>query len=70
MIADGNGVGSNYAIRLFRGQSKGGYGDEHVLPYEMMPHAALVKTYNINAQTPDPQGPQRLSMRALRQKPV
>ena len=50
MIADGNGVGSNYAIRLFRGQSTGGYGDEHVLPYEMMPHVALVKTYNVNAQ--------------------
>ncbi len=54
MIADGNGVGTNYATRLFDGQQKGMLGEENVLPYETTEfHSALVKTYNINAQTPD-----------------
>jgi len=51
--ADGNGVGTNYAIRLFAGQQAGGLGDDHVLPYETFPHMALVKTYTVNGQTPD-----------------
>ena len=54
MIADGNGVGTNYATRLYVGQQKGKLGEEEVLPYETPDyHSALVKTYNINAQTPD-----------------
>ncbi len=56
MISDGNGVGTNYATRLFQGQKNGGYGDEHVLPQEAFPYLALVKTYNTNAQTPDSAG--------------
>ena len=32
MIADGNGVGTNYATRLFHGQQNGNYGDENILP--------------------------------------
>lgn len=52
-IADGNGVGTNYATRLFQGQQMGMLGEENVLPYETFPYLALVKTYNINAQTPD-----------------
>ena len=54
LIADGNGVGTNYAVRLFDGQKKGLLGEENVLPYETTDwYSALVKTYNINAQTPD-----------------
>ncbi|WP_172300280.1 alkaline phosphatase [Pseudoruegeria sp. HB172150] len=54
MIADGNGVGTNYATRLFMGQQEGGLGEDYVLPYEQPGfYSALVKTYNINAQTPD-----------------
>ncbi|QDY71700.1 alkaline phosphatase [Qingshengfaniella alkalisoli] len=53
LVADGNGVGTNYVTRLFAGQQEGGMGDDHVLPYETFPNLALVKTYNINAQTPD-----------------
>ena len=53
LVADGNGVGTNYATRLFAGQQQGLLGEEHVLPYEAFPYLALVKTYNINAQTPD-----------------
>ena len=56
MIADGNGVGTNYATRLFMGQQEGGYGDDYVLPYETFPHLALSKVYNVNAQTPDSAG--------------
>lgn len=53
-VADGNGVGTNYALRLFDGQQKGMLGEENVLPYETTDwYSALVKTYNINAQTPD-----------------
>ncbi|WP_116085021.1 alkaline phosphatase [Tropicimonas sp. IMCC34011] len=52
-VADGNGVGTNYATRIFAGQAEGKLGEEHVLPYETYPNLALAKTYNINAQTPD-----------------
>lgn len=52
-VADGMGVGTNYAIRLFAGQLEGKLGEEHVLPYEAYPYTSLLKTYNINAQTPD-----------------
>ena len=55
-VADGNGVGTNYATRLYAGQKAGGYGDDFVLPKESLPHIALVKTYNTNAQTPDSAG--------------
>ena len=53
LVADGNGVGTNYATRIFQGQQNGGFGDEHVQPHEAFPYLALVKTYNLNAQTPD-----------------
>lgn len=51
--ADGNGVGSNYAIRLYSGQLAGGLGDDYVQPQETFPNVALVKTYSSNGQTPD-----------------
>ena len=51
--ADGNGVGTNYAIRLFSGQQAGGLGDDYVQPHETFPNLALVKTYSSNGQTPD-----------------
>lgn len=56
LVADGNGVGTNYATRLFMGQQEGGFGDEFVQHFEAFPHLALVKTYNVNAQTPDSAG--------------
>jgi alkaline phosphatase len=52
-VADGNGIPTNFAIRVYDGQKKGMLGEENVLPYETFPNAALVKTYNTNAQTPD-----------------
>ena len=56
MISDGNGVGTNYMSRLWAGQQEGGLGDDYVQPHETFPHLALVKTYNVNAQTPDSAG--------------
>ncbi len=56
MVSDGNGVGTNYATRIFAGQKKGLLGEEYVLPQENFPYLALVKTYNTNAQTPDSAG--------------
>lgn len=56
LIADGNGVASNYITRLYVGQKQGGYGDEHLLAQDKFPHVALSKTYNSNAQTPDSAG--------------
>lgn len=52
-IADGNGIGTNYATRLWVGQQAGGLGEDHVLPQEGFPNLALVKTYTSNGQTPD-----------------
>ncbi len=51
--SDGNGVGTNYAIRLFSGQQAGMLGSEYVQPQEAFPNLALVKTYTTNGQTPD-----------------
>ncbi len=56
LVADGNGIGTNYATRVFQGQQKGGYGDENIMAKEMLPYLALAKTYNTNAQTPDSAG--------------
>ncbi|MGF1475946.1 MAG: alkaline phosphatase [Geminicoccaceae bacterium] len=56
MISDGNGVGTNYATRVWDGQQNGGMGEEHILPHEEFPYLALSKTYNVNAQTPDSAG--------------
>ncbi|MEI6896587.1 MAG: alkaline phosphatase [Psychromonas sp.] len=55
-VADGNGVTSNTAIRLYKGQKEGGSGEDHILTYEGFPNLALAKTYNTNAQTPDSAG--------------
>ena len=51
--ADGNGIGTNYAIRLFSGQQAGMLGSEYVQPQEAFPNLSLVKTYTTNGQTPD-----------------
>jgi alkaline phosphatase len=56
MIADGASIGTIYATRLYAGQQVGGFGDEHVLPFERFPNLALAKTYTVNAQTPDSAG--------------
>ena len=56
MIGDGNGVNSVTATRIFAGQEQGSSGEEFQLSYEAMPHLALLKTYNTDAQVPDSAG--------------
>jgi alkaline phosphatase len=68
LISDGNGVGTNYASRIFAGQQSGGYGDEYVQPHEAFPNLALVKTYNVNAQTPDSAGTGTAMMSGVKTK--
>ena len=68
LVADGNGVGTNYATRLFAGQQAGNHGDEHVLPHETFPYLALAKTYNTNAQTPDSSGTATAFMSGVKTK--
>lgn len=68
MISDGNGVGTNYASRLYAGQQEGGFGDEYVQPHEAFPNLALVKTYNVNAQTPDSAGTGTAMMAGIKTK--
>ncbi len=53
IVGDVNDVATTYATRLYMGQKAGGFGDEFVLPQETFPNLALVKTYLVNAQTPD-----------------
>lgn len=55
-VADGNGVTSVTATRIFDGQKKGMSGEENMLSYETFPNLAMSKTYNSNAQTPDSAG--------------
>ncbi len=68
LISDGNGVGTNYASRLWAGQQEGGFGDEYVQPHEAFPNLALVKTYNVNAQTPDSAGTGTAMMSGIKTK--
>ena len=68
LISDGNGVGTNYASRIWAGQQAGGYGDEYMQPHEMFPNLALVKTYNVNAQTPDSAGTGTAMMSGVKTK--
>ena len=68
LIADGNGVGTNYATRVFMGQQEGGYGDDYVQHHETFPYLGLVKTYNTNSQTPDSAGTGTAMMSGVKTK--
>lgn len=67
-IADGNGVTSNTAIRIYSGQKKGEKGEAYALSYEKFPYAGLIKTYNTNAQTPDSAGTATAMMSGVKTK--
>lgn len=55
-VGDGMGITTLTAARIFEGQAMGKHGEEHILSFEAFPHTALVKTYNVDAQTPDSAG--------------
>ncbi len=61
MIGDGMGISTITAARIFDGQNPGDgqprrSGEENSLAFEHLPHVALVKTYNVNAQVADSAG--------------
>jgi alkaline phosphatase len=64
-VGDGMGVSTVTAARIFAAQQANAAGspppgfeggEENRLSFERMPHTALVKTYNVNAQVPDSAG--------------
>jgi alkaline phosphatase len=55
-VADGMGISTQTAARIYEGQQLGLEGEEHALFFETFPHLALSKTYNTNQQTPDSAG--------------
>jgi alkaline phosphatase len=55
-VGDGMSITTLTASRIWQGQQLGKLGEEHFLHFENFPHTALIKTYNINQQTPDSAG--------------
>lgn len=55
-VGDGMGVSTVTAARIFAGQKAGNSGEEGYLSFGEFPYAGLVKTYNVDAQTPDSAG--------------
>ncbi|WP_404343003.1 alkaline phosphatase [Pseudoalteromonas mariniglutinosa] len=55
-VGDGMGVSTLTAARILAGQRDGALGEEGFLSFEEFPYSAQVKTYNVDAQTPDSAG--------------
>lgn len=55
-VGDGMGVSTVTAARILAGQNQGKPGEEGYLSFETFPYSAQVKTYNVDAQTPDSAG--------------
>ncbi|MFL0802666.1 MAG: alkaline phosphatase [Agarilytica sp.] len=55
-VGDGMGISTLTASRILEGQLAGNSGEEGYLSFETFPYTALVKTYNVDAQTPDSAG--------------
>ncbi len=55
-VGDGMGVSTLTAARILEGQLASNPGEEGYLSFETFPYTALVKTYNVDAQTPDSAG--------------
>lgn len=56
VVGDGMGVSTLTAARIFVGQNQGLLGEEFALSFENFPYSALIKTYNVDLQTPDSAG--------------
>ena len=65
-VGDGMGVSTLTASRILQGQLAGNLGEEGYLSFETFPHTALVKTYNVDAQTPDSAGTMTAMMSGLK----
>ncbi|WP_105253876.1 alkaline phosphatase [Pseudoalteromonas sp. T1lg75] len=55
-VGDGMGISTLTAARILQGQNNGKLGEEGYLSFEQFPYSAQVKTYNVDAQTPDSAG--------------
>ncbi len=60
------GISTLTAARILEGQTLDMQGEEHLLSFEKFPHTALVKTYNVDAQTPDSAGTMTAMMSGLK----
>ena len=67
-VGDGMGVSTITASRILEGQNKGMMGEENRLSFEEMPYAGLIKTYNVNQQTPDSAGTMSAMMTGVKTK--
>ena len=65
-VGDGMGISTLTASRILEGQLAGGSGEEHNLSFETFPYTALVKTYNVDAQTPDSAGTMTAMMSGIK----
>ncbi|VUD68121.1 Alkaline phosphatase 4 [Thalassocella blandensis] len=65
-VGDGMGISTLTAARILEGQLAGNNGEEGYLSFETFPFSALVKTYNVNAQTPDSAGTMTAMMSGLK----
>ncbi|MBL4796388.1 MAG: alkaline phosphatase [Oleispira sp.] len=66
VLGDGMGVSTLTAARIYVGQQQGLLGEEFALSFETFPHAALIKTYNVDLQTPDSAGTMSALMTGLK----
>jgi alkaline phosphatase len=55
-VGDGMGISTITAARILAGQLQGEMGEDHQLSFETMSYSGFVKTYNVDAQTPDSAG--------------
>ncbi|WP_370980321.1 alkaline phosphatase [Agaribacterium sp. ZY112] len=65
-VGDGMGVSTLTAARILEGQMNGQSGEEGYLSFETFPYSALVKTYNVDAQTPDSAGTMTAMMSGIK----
>jgi len=65
-VGDGMGVSTLTAARILEGQRNGELGEEGYLAFEEFPYSALVKTYNVDAQTPDSAGTMTAMMSGIK----
>ncbi len=65
-VGDGMGISTLTSARILQGQQNNMMGEENYLSFETFPHTALVKTYNVDAQTPDSAGTMTAMMSGLK----
>lgn len=65
-VGDGMGISTLTAARILEGQENGQNGEEGYLSFESFPYTALVKTYNVDAQTPDSAGTMTAMMSGIK----